>query len=84
MNKEREGRCRDSQAGRKRNMLNDAGQLKGYVLHAENGELGRSRDFLVDDHDWTVRYVVAETGKRLPGTLEIPSVVGNILEPRQR
>lgn len=64
-------------------MLIDAGQLMGYVLHAEDGEIGRCRDFLVDDHDWTVRYVVAETGKWLPGTLDIPSAVANTLEPRQ-
>jgi sporulation protein YlmC with PRC-barrel domain len=48
-------------------MLIDAGQLMGYVLHAEDGELGRCKDFIVDDRDWTVRYVVADTGRWLPG-----------------
>jgi hypothetical protein len=48
-------------------MLIDAGQIVGYVLHAEDGELGRCKDFLVDRRDWTVRYVVAEAGKWLPG-----------------
>jgi len=48
-------------------MLIDAGQIMDYVLHAEDGELGRCKDFLVDACDWTVRYVMAETGKWLPG-----------------
>ena len=48
-------------------MLIDAGQLMGYVLKVEGGELGRCKDFLVDDRDWTVRYVVADTGIWLPG-----------------
>jgi hypothetical protein len=61
-------------------MLIDAGQLMGYAIHAEDGELGRCKDFLFDDRDWTVRYVVAETGKWLtgrkvllpPGKIETP------------
>jgi hypothetical protein len=48
-------------------MLIDAGELMDYVLHEEDGELGRCKDFLFDVRDWTVRYVVAETGTWLTG-----------------
>ncbi len=47
-------------------MLRDLNELKGYVLLAEDGEIGRCRYFLFDDHYWTVRYMVADTGKWLP------------------
>lgn len=39
---------------------------KGYALLATDGEIGRAKDFLFDDHSWTVRYLVADTGKWLP------------------
>jgi len=48
-------------------MLRSLKELEGYVLNAEDGEFGRCHDFLLDDRDWTVRYMVADTGKWLPG-----------------
>lgn len=48
-------------------MLRSAKELKGYVLLAEDGEIGRCKDFLFDDEHWTVRYMVADTAKWLPG-----------------
>ena len=30
-------------------------------------EIGRCKDFLFDDQHWTCRYMVADTGKWLPG-----------------
>jgi hypothetical protein len=39
----------------------------GYVLKAKDGEIGRCKDFLFDDRYWTIRYMVAYTGKWLPG-----------------
>ncbi len=41
--------------------------LRGYVLAARDGEIGRCRDFLFDDQHWTIRFMVADTGKWLPG-----------------
>jgi hypothetical protein len=38
-----------------------------YVLKAEDGEIGRCKDFLFDDEKWAIRYMVADTGKWLPG-----------------
>lgn len=36
-------------------------------MKATDGEIGRSKDFLFDEDHWTVRYMVADTGKWLPG-----------------
>ncbi|MCU0788084.1 MAG: PRC-barrel domain-containing protein [Verrucomicrobia bacterium] len=48
-------------------MLRSANELKGYGLLAKDGEIGRCKDFLFDDEFWTVRYMVADTRKWLPG-----------------
>jgi hypothetical protein len=42
-------------------------ELKNYVLGAIDGEIGRCKDFLFDDAEWTIRYMVADTRKWLPG-----------------
>ena len=47
-------------------MLRSAKELRDYVLSAKDGHIGRSRDFLFDDSAWTIRYMVADTGKWLP------------------
>ena len=41
--------------------------IQGYVMGAQDGEIGRCGDFLFDDKDWAVRYIVASTNKWLPG-----------------
>jgi hypothetical protein len=48
-------------------MLKSLKELKGYALQAEDGEIGRCHDFLIEDRTWTVRYMVADTRKWLPG-----------------
>ncbi|MCF8068409.1 MAG: hypothetical protein K9L30_07480 [Desulfobacterales bacterium] len=48
-------------------MLRSVKGLYNYVLLAEDGEIGRCKDFLFDDRLWTIRYMVADTGKWLPG-----------------
>ncbi len=47
-------------------MLRSTRKLRDYVLHALDGEIGRCRDFLFDDHQWVVRYMVADTGRWIP------------------
>ena len=51
------------QAGDAENHLRSAREVIGYNLQATDGELGRVDDFLVDDADWAIRYVVVATGK---------------------
>jgi len=48
-------------------VLRSLEELKGYTLLATDGEIGRTKDFLFDDRAWTVRYLLADTGKWLPG-----------------
>lgn len=48
-------------------MLRSALELRKYRLDLQDGELGKARDFFFDDQAWTIRYLVADTGKWLPG-----------------
>ncbi len=48
-------------------MLRSLSDIRRAVLEAEDGEIGRCYDFLFDDMHWTVRYMVADTRKWLPG-----------------
>ena len=48
-------------------MLRSVKELYNYVLEAKDGEIGRCKDFLFDDQYWVIRYMVADTGKWLPG-----------------
>jgi hypothetical protein len=41
--------------------------LKGYKLHSLDGEIGKVKEFYFDDHHWTIRYLVADTGNWLTG-----------------
>lgn len=56
-------------------MLRSVGELSDYVLAAEDGEIGRCRDFLFDDRHWATRYMVADTGKWLPGRKVLISIL---------
>jgi len=48
-------------------MLHSIKKIHNYVLKAEDGEIGRCKDLLFDDNFWAVRYMMADTGKWLPG-----------------
>jgi hypothetical protein len=48
-------------------MVRALSQWMDYVLAARDGEMGKCKDFLVDDLLWIVRYLVVDTGKWLPG-----------------
>ncbi len=36
--------------------------MRGYTIHAQDGEIGQVDDFILDDSDWNVRYLVIRTG----------------------
>src|SRR5919197_3228874 len=59
--------CAFGHLGRRRVMLYNASALAGYALHATDGEIGSVEDFYFDDNAWFIRYLVADTGKWLPG-----------------
>ena len=48
-------------------MLQSIKQLYGDKIGAIDGEIGHIKDFYFDDKNWTVRYVVVDTGSWLPG-----------------
>lgn len=47
-------------------MLHKTSYLKGFHLHATDGEIGHVDDFLVDP-GWTVRYLVVDTSNWIGG-----------------
>lgn len=48
-------------------MMRSLQAIRHADLQATDGLIGRCSDFLFDDKDWTIRYMVADTGKWLPG-----------------
>lgn len=48
-------------------MLRYVKKITGYRLQAFDDEIGAVKDFLFDDQQWVVRYLLADTHKWLPG-----------------
>lgn len=46
-------------------MLRNVKDLRGYAIHATDGEIGKVEDFYFDDEDWAIRYLVVDTGSWL-------------------
>jgi uncharacterized protein YrrD len=61
-------------------MLHSIQQRYGEKLRATDGEIGHVRDFYFDDKNWTVRYLVADTGRWLTGRLVLisPHALGRL------
>jgi hypothetical protein len=59
-------------------MLRCLSGIIGYRIGAMDGEIGKVRDFLVDDLNWTVRYVLVDGGLITGGRRVIisPAVIG--------
>jgi hypothetical protein len=55
-------------------------EVTGYHLRARNGEIGHVEDFLYDDVDWAIRYLVLDTRNWWPGkkVLVPPAWIGDI------
>jgi hypothetical protein len=41
--------------------------ITGYHIHASDGEIGHVEDFLVEDADWRIQYLVVDTQNWWPG-----------------
>jgi hypothetical protein len=54
-------------------MLDKAKTLSGYKLRSLDGDIGKVKDFYFDDHHWTIRYLVADTGDWLADRLVLIS-----------
>ena len=68
-------------------MLRSLKQFYGLKLGATDGEIGHIKDFYFDDQNWTIRYLVADTGTWLTGrkvlisptSLASPAVLGKVV-----
>lgn len=50
-----------------KNHLRSVNEITGYGVIAKDGEVGDISDVVVDEHDWSVRYFVVNTGSWLLG-----------------
>ena len=50
-------------------MLLNVNRVKGFGIDATNGEIGRAKEFYFDDKECVIRYLVADTGRYLPGRI---------------
>ncbi|MDR4493503.1 MAG: PRC-barrel domain-containing protein [Nitrospirales bacterium] len=58
-------------------LLTSANGLKDFSLMAVDGEIGKIINFLVEDTDWIVRYIVVDTSKWLAGKQVLISPMWN-------
>lgn len=47
--------------------LRSTGEVIGYYIEASDGDIGHVEDFLIDDDDWAIRYIVVDTVNWWPG-----------------
>jgi len=47
--------------------LRSTSEVKGYNLHATDGEIGEVEDFIIDDTTLSIRFLIVDTGNWLPG-----------------
>jgi hypothetical protein len=47
--------------------LRSTDELKGYAIHAVDGDIGHVEDLIADDSQWVIRYFVVDTRNWLPG-----------------
>jgi sporulation protein YlmC with PRC-barrel domain len=47
--------------------LRSTHEVKGYDIHATNGDIGKVEDFLIDDGTWKIDFLVIDTGHWFPG-----------------
>jgi hypothetical protein len=61
-------------------MLHSIQQRYGEKIRASDGEIGHVKDFYFDDKNWTLRYLVASTGRWLMGRLVLisPHALGHL------
>jgi uncharacterized protein YrrD len=60
--------------------LRNANEMKGYHIEAADGEIGHVDNFVIDDTDWAIRFIIIKTGGWLSGrkTLVAPQSIKRI------
>ena len=66
--------------------LRSAGEILGYRIQAEDDEIGHVEDFIIDERDWAIRYMVVDTRNWLPGKMVVvaPQWIRNVSWERSR
>lgn len=66
-------------------MLHSFNRIRGYAIHASDGEIGSLHDLYFDDQSTAIRYLVVDTGRWLPGrrVLLAPAAIGDVDAARQ-
>ncbi|MFH0735589.1 MAG: PRC-barrel domain-containing protein [bacterium] len=65
-------------------MLNEVKTLKGYKLDSLDGEIGEVKEFYFDDHHWTMRYLIADTGSWLMGRKVLISPYALVMADKEK
>ena len=47
--------------------LRSTQEVIGYYIRAGDGDIGHVEDFIIDDDNWTIRYMIIDTRNWLPG-----------------
>jgi len=47
--------------------LRSTEEVRGYHIHATDGKIGEVEDFIINDENWGISYLVVDTGKWFPG-----------------
>lgn len=47
--------------------LRSMGEVEGYHIQALDGEVGHIEDFILDEEEWKIRYLIVDTRNWLPG-----------------
>lgn len=63
----REQEIAEAQADRDDVHLRSVEAVTGYHVHASDGEIGHVDDFLIEDADWSIHYLVVDTKNWWPG-----------------
>ena len=67
-------------------MLHKFSKVQGFRIHAADGEIGHVEDFLLDESNWTLRYLVVDTSNWVGGkrVLVSPQVIAGLDKERER
>jgi len=67
-------------------MLHKFSKVKGFHIHAVDGEIGHVDDFLLDEDTWGLRYLVVDTSNWIGGkqVLVSPHVIAGLDPARER
>jgi hypothetical protein len=66
--------------------LRSARDVMGYYIEATDGDIGHVDDFLIDDSEWAIRYMIVDTRNWWPGkkVLISPEWISQVSWPDSR